>query len=172
MPSFRELAFFATVLGSAPAPRGAPMKKPANTGRKQDGTFAPGRSGNPAGRPTGSRSRVSVALDALAEGDANEVLLAVLSAAKGGDMRAAEMILGRLWLIRKGRPVSLPALPQIKTASDIVEALGIIADAVGAGELTPDEGAAVATVFETKRKAIETVDIETRVAALEKERGK
>ena len=37
-------------------------------------------------------------------------------------------------------------------------------------DLTPDEGAAVAAIFETKRRAIETVDLETRLTALEQER--
>lgn len=42
------------------------MIEPDNTGRKQDGTFAPGISGNPAGRPKGARSKLSDAfLEAL-----------------------------------------------------------------------------------------------------------
>jgi hypothetical protein len=32
---------------------------PEKTGRNQDGTFAPGVSGNPAGRPKGSRHKLS-----------------------------------------------------------------------------------------------------------------
>ena len=49
---------------------------------------------------------------------------------------------------------SLP-LPVIKTAADVVTALGTVADLVGAGEMTPDEGAALAAIFESKRQAIE-----------------
>jgi hypothetical protein len=33
--------------------------EPANTGRNQDGTFAPGVSGNPAGKPKGARHKLS-----------------------------------------------------------------------------------------------------------------
>lgn len=33
--------------------------QPETTGRKQDGTFAPGVSGNPNGRPKGSRHRLA-----------------------------------------------------------------------------------------------------------------
>lgn len=33
--------------------------EPETTGRKQDGTFAPGFSGNPAGRPKGARHKLS-----------------------------------------------------------------------------------------------------------------
>jgi hypothetical protein len=49
-------------------------------------------------------------------------------------------------------------------------AIGLVADAVGTGTITPDEGQAVAAVLETKRRAIETVELEARVAALEGER--
>ena len=45
-----------------------------------------------------------------------------------------------------------------------------MADAVGSGDITPDEGQAVASILEAKRKAIETVDLEARLSALEKER--
>jgi hypothetical protein len=40
-----------------------------------------------------------------------------------------------------------------------------------AGEIAPDEAAAIGGVLEAKRKAIETVDIERRLAALEQRTG-
>jgi len=132
------------------------------------GRFQPGNPGGP-GRPAGSRNKATVMLDHLAEGEGAEVLRSVLTGAKGGDMAAARIILDRVWPARKSRPVSL-SLPEIRTAADVVAALGAVADAVGAGDLSPDEGAAVASILETKRKAIETVELETRVSALEKER--
>jgi hypothetical protein len=52
----------------------------------------------------------------------------------------------------------------------MVIAVGAVADAVGAGEITPDEGQAMASILEAKRKAIETVELESRIAALEQER--
>jgi hypothetical protein len=73
------------------------------------------------------------------------------------------------WPVRRGRPVSLD-LPAIKTAPDVVVAIGLVADAVGAGTITPDEGQAISAVLETKRRAIETVELEARVAALEEQR--
>jgi len=38
---------------------------PENTGRKQDGTFAPGVSGNPAGKPKGARHLTTLLFEAL-----------------------------------------------------------------------------------------------------------
>ena len=86
-------------------------------------------------------------------------------------MRAADLVLSRIWPVRKGRPITLE-LPPIETAADIVSALGKVADAVAAGDVTPDEASAVAHVLEVKRRAIETADLESRISALEKERSK
>ena len=135
---------------------------------ERPGLFQPGGPGGP-GRPQGSRNFATLLLDKLAEGDGEATLKQVIEAAKAGDMWAAEIILARIWPVKKGRPVSLQ-LPSIKTAQDVVTAVGAVADAVGAGGITPDEGQAVASILEAKRKAIETVELENRVAALEQER--
>ncbi len=91
----------------------------------------------------------------------------VVNAAKSGDMRAAEILLRRLWPERRGRPVLLD-LPAISDSGDIVAALSAITGAVAGGELTPDEGAAVASIIETQRRAVETLELERRLAVLER----
>jgi hypothetical protein len=80
-------------------------------------------------------------------------------------------VLQRIWPVRKGRPVTLE-LPPIQTAADIVSTLGKVADAVAAGDVTPDEASAMANVLEIKRRTIETAELESRITALEKERSK
>ena len=50
-------------------------------------------------------------------------------------------------------------------------ALGSVAHAVGKGHLTCEEGAAVAAVLESQRRAIETVELEKRIADLERRTG-
>jgi hypothetical protein len=72
----------------------------------------------------------------------------------------------RLVPLRKGRPVVFD-LPAVETAADVANALGAIAGAMAAGELTPDEAGAVAGVIEAKRRAIETVEHEERLQRLE-----
>jgi hypothetical protein len=146
------------------------MSASKNADKRRGKPFEKGRPGGP-GRPAGSRNKASLLLDQLATEEGQEILRKVVEAAKSGDARSAEIILSRIWPVRKGRPVTLQ-LPQIDTANDIVKALGVIAEAVGAGEITAEEGAAVASVLETKRRAIETNDLEQRIATLEKERSK
>lgn len=136
-----------------------------NAGKARGKPFEAGNPGGP-GRPGGSRNKATLALDALAEDDAQAVLVKQLELAKQGDQRAAEVILSRVWPVRKGRPVAI-SMPKVDRAADIVAALGAVADAVGAGNITPDEGAAVASILESKRRAIETAELEARIKALE-----
>jgi hypothetical protein len=51
-----------------------------------------------------------------------------------------------------------------------MDAIGRVADEVGAGSLTPDEEQALCAILETKRRAIETAELEKRVVALKKDR--
>lgn len=145
--------------------------EPETTPPKHRGRLWPkGVSGNPAGRPRGSRHEALKALDAIGTEGATEVMRSVVKAAREGDMRAAEILLRRLWPERKGRPVALD-LPEPNNAAGVAEALAAITRAVAAGELSPEEGQAVAGILETQRRAIETVELESRIAALEARNG-
>lgn len=86
------------------------------------------------------------------------------------DKKGALVDLGRHLNLFNDRPVKFD-LPPIETASDLVTALGAIAQAVARGELTPSEAQAVSSVLENKRRAFETVELEARLAALEGERN-
>ena len=140
--------------------------EPGNSGTKQDGRFRPGQSGNPAGKPPGTKHHATRMAEHLMEGAAESVVQAVLAAAQGGDMVAARLVLERIAPVRKGRPVLLP-LPAVNTAADVLTALGATVKAMADGDITPDEAATVAGVLEVKRRAIETAELETRIAALE-----
>ncbi|MDB5412520.1 MAG: hypothetical protein JWR10_855 [Rubritepida sp.] len=138
----------------------------ATTGRKQVCRWKPGRSGNPAGRAQGSRHRAHVALDAIGQDAAEDILHAVIREAKAGDMRAAEIILARIWPAPRGRHVRL-TLPEINSAADLTRALTTIITATSSGEITPDEANIIASVLETTRRAMELGNIEERLNALE-----
>lgn len=147
------------------------MNTPTKNGDKSAETrFRQANSGGPV-RPAGSRNKATLALDKIADDAGEDILNAMVAAAKGGDLRAADLVLHRIWPVRKGRPITLE-LPPIQTAADIVSALGKVADAVAGGDVTPDEASAMANVLEIKRRAIETAELESRITALEKERSK
>ena len=137
--------------------------EPRNSAGKSRGRpFQPGNSG----KPKGARHRVTRMAELLMEGAAEAVVHAVLAAARDGDMTAARLVLERIAPVRKGRPVSLP-LPVVNSAGDVLAALGVTIQAMGDGDITPDEAATIAGVLEVKRRAIETSELEIRIAALE-----
>ena len=146
------------------------QKPDPNAGRNDRGQFRPGNRANPRGRPNGSRNRASLLLDRLAESDAEAILQTVLDAARGGDLKAAEIVLSRVWPARKGRPVRL-ALPPLTSVQDVPGAMAALLAAAAEGTLTPDEAGALASVVDACRKAHELVDIERRLAALEAQEG-
>ena len=129
------------------------------------GRFA---AGNP-GRPKGARHEALKALDAIGSDGAEAVLRSVVAAAQSGDMRAAEILLRRVWPERKGRPLAL-GLPELREPGDVVRALAAIVTATAAGERTADEAQGIAALVETQRRAIETENLAARIAALEAKR--
>ena len=140
---------------AAPGGTGAEADKTGDQqGRGPDGRFREGQSGNPAGRRPGSRNRATLVLDALAEGEAEAVLEAMVERAKQGDLKAAEIVLARAWPVRKGRPIAL-ALPAVSTASGAAAAFREVLAALAEGRLTPEEAAAVTALLEAHVRALE-----------------
>jgi len=107
-----------------------------------------------------------MAVQALLEGEAEPLTRKCVELAKNGDTTALRLCMERLAPAVKSRAVNL-SLPAIETATDLLKAQGAAIEAMAAGEITPHEAATVASVLEAKRKALETVEIEKRLTALE-----
>ena len=136
------------------------------SGQNQAGRFQKGMSGNPSGKRKGVRARVTQLAEKLLEDDRDAIVRAVIAAAKNGDPTAMRLCVERLVPLRKGRPVVFD-MPPVKTAADIAGAVGELARAMAAGELTVEEASAASSVIEMQRRAIETSDIELRLRKLE-----
>ncbi len=98
--------------------------------------------------------------------DAESVVRSVIAAAQSGDMTAAKIVLDRIAPPRKGSVVTIN-LPRITEAAHVVEALAQITEATASGEISTDEAQALAGLIEVQRRAIETQELEARIAALE-----
>ena len=145
-------------------------QQPANSGGKQGGRFQPGQSGNPLGRPAGSRNKATLLLADLIDGEGEDLVRALVTAAKSGDVSAGRALLDRLVPARKDRPVTF-ALPALQTAADAAKAMAALTAAVASGSLTPSEATELARLVEAFTKALEAADFETRLAALEQRMG-
>jgi len=60
----------------------------------------------------------------------------------------------------------------MSTSADVTTALAAIMAQMAEGEITPDEAAVAASVIETKRKALETEELDRRVAILDQQLAK
>jgi hypothetical protein len=132
--------------------------------------FAKGKSGNPRGRPTGARNKASLMLDKLMERGAQDIVETVIDRAKGGDMTAARLILERLVPPAKERPIAI-ALPPTSDAQGVADAQALVIASMASGGLLPGEAATIMGMLESRRKGIETVELETRIKLLEENRN-
>ena len=139
---------------------------PDNTSEKQDARFQPGQSGNPNGRPQGSRNKATLAIESLMEGEGEAITRKAIEKALEGDMAAIRLCLERLCPPRKDNPVSFELAP-INSADDALKALAAVLDSVAQSGMTPEEAKGVAGLIETYRRTMETTELERRIAALE-----
>ena len=86
--------------------------------------------------------------------------------ALGGDTTALRLCLERLVPPRKDKPVAI-TLPKLMAAGDLPSVTSAVLEAVASGDMTPSEGEAVSRLVEVHRRAVETADMEQRLAALE-----
>jgi hypothetical protein len=136
---------------------------PRNNAPKTRGR--PFAAGNP-GRPKGARHKITRAVEALLEGEAEALTRKAVEAALDGDMTALRLCLDRLAPARRDAPVRFD-LGLLDGPTAALEATARAIEAMAEGELTPTEAAAVVGLLEAYRKAFETVEIERRLAALE-----
>ena len=133
---------------------------------REDSQFGEGQSGNPAGRPKGSRNRSTLALEAIFEGEAEALSRKAIEQALAGDGPAMKLCLDRLLSPRRDRSITFD-LPVIETADDLPKATAALLQAVSSGEITPSEAADIGKAVSAHIEAIIAADAIRRLAVLE-----
>ncbi|MCJ2087135.1 DUF5681 domain-containing protein [Methylobacterium sp. E-005] len=128
--------------------------------------FEAGQSGNPAGRPKGSRNRTTQAVEAILEGEAETLTRKAVEMALDGDGPAMRLCLDRLCPPRKDRAITFD-LPEIETTADLTRATRALLQGVADGEITPAEASEMSKLVTAHIEAVKIVDLAARVAALE-----
>ena len=137
-----------------------------NTGEQQAGRFRKGRSGNPAGRPRGSRNSATRACETLLEGQAEALTQKAVDMALAGDTVALKICIDRIFPPRKDRPVTFP-LPPINTARDAADVMASVMNAVAAGQLTPADASELSKVVACTVKSFEAAEFADRLVPLD-----
>jgi hypothetical protein len=137
-----------------------------STPKSQKGHWPKGVSGNPAGRRPGSRNQATLAMAALLEAGAEQLINKAMTMALAGDTTALRLCLERILPARRDRLVHLD-LPPIGTAKEISEAMSTIFHAIGVGQITPGEGEMMANILATQTNVFMAEEMENRLERLE-----
>ncbi len=122
--------------------------------------------GNP-GRRRGSLNKTTLLAQALLQGQQLELVEKATEMAKGGNSLIMKNLLDRI--LPKGRPLPIK-LPRISNVTDARLALQEILDALGTGQISCGEAAALTGLVTDFLKAFDIADIQERLMKLEEER--
>ena len=140
----------------------AKLKKPRGK------PFAKGVSGNPAGRPQGSRNRSTALRDLISDDQSEAILNTMIKAAMEGNLTAARYLLDRVAPASHSQSIMI-ALPPIETVEAGAKAIDATLKAVGQGDIPLNEAKEMIELIKDRIKLIETVGFEQRLLKVEQE---
>ena len=126
--------------------------------------WQPGQSGNPKGRPVGSRNKKNVIAEEF-EKDGSEVARVVMNAALEGDMQAANMVLQRLSppLRARAEKVTFELTPDAPLHQQANQVLASVAE----GAIDPETGKLLIDCIQSVAGIRAVDELEARLQALE-----
>ena len=149
--------------------------EPVNSQQKQAerneiGQFVRGSSGNPAGRPAGSRNHATLLAEQLFDGASGALANKAVQMALEGNIVALRLVLGRIIAPRRHRPSTF-TLPPLNTAADCAPAMAAVVAAAADGVISAEEASAFSQVVDAFIRALEAGEIEERLQRLESVNG-
>jgi len=145
--------------------------KPDKTAKKQkrecSSKFKPGQSGNPHGRPKGTKNKATIIAQSLLDREAEKLVSHLIKRALAGDSTCLKLCIERLIPPKKqDTPIHLE-IPVSSDHNDIRQLTGYIIQATANGEITPHEALIISRVVDQHRKSIELHEFEERLGAIE-----
>jgi hypothetical protein len=134
--------------------------------RTSKGQFHKGSSGNPSGRPPGSQNTSTLLYEQMLEGKGELLITKLMEKAEQGDIRALTLCLDRIFPVRKERVINLELKPE-ESLKDLPINFQKITTAVAEGRITPTEGELMSNILSNCARAMQTVELDQRVAELE-----
>ncbi len=132
------------------------------------GRWKPGESGNPKGRPAGSRHKATIVAKTLMDGQAKALVQKIIEKALEGDTMCLRVCIERLVPPCKEGPLSVK-LPAIKSVKDLPDLLARIMALLEVGELTIGEAQGLSAVAESCRKVLEISEFQAQLEQIREE---
>jgi hypothetical protein len=125
--------------------------------------FVKGESGNPAGRPPGSRNTRTLLCEAFLENQAEGLTRTLVNMANGGDSTALRLAIDRILPRGASRPILFP-LPRVDSARAARQAVADVIEGMTTAQLAPRDGNELLRVIERGAKIIATAEAAEAVA--------
>jgi Family of unknown function (DUF5681) len=129
--------------------------------------FQPGQSGNPSGRPRGSRNRTTGALRALIDEEAEELIRVLAEAGRSGNVSAAKALLDRI--LPPARSGFGETELQLNSELPLTAAADAVIQAVSDGALAPSDAVQIGTLLKIRAELTGFAELEQRLAKVETE---
>lgn len=139
---------------------------PENAGRKQDGRFLQGQSGNPAGKPKGTRHKATQAVTKLLEGEIEALTRKAIELALEGDTMALKLCLDRIAPAFK--PSARPVVLDMPPPDNLTDTARAFVAAAACGEIPPDIAAQLVSAVASVARVEEMEQVKHRLEALER----
>ena len=120
--------------------------------------FVKGESGNPAGRPPGSRNTKTLLREAMLDAEGDDLTRQLIASAREGDRTALRLCIERVLPRGANRPIEFE-LPRVDSAAAARQAVADIVTAMGKGQLAPREGNEMLRAINLGAKIIATAEM-------------
>jgi len=145
--------------------------------RSPNGTFPPGISGNPRGRPRGSlnrysRSQAALLARTLLEERTADITQKIIEAAMTGNILALKLCADRLFPAPQDVPIPFTIPKPGSPPNDVLEAHSALIHALAAGEVSPQEAQIISNVLEAHRRSWEGTAVLERLEEIERRLNK
>lgn len=131
------------------------MEAPSEaSGRDARGRFAPGQSGNPAGKQPGTRNRVSRLRELLADDDVELAATVLMDQVREGNGVAARFVLDRLFPKPRDRDIDLE-LPPPEAGTTLADMFDRVLWMMARGDITIDEASRIARLIAQRSNGVD-----------------
>lgn len=125
-----------------------------------------GKSGNPNGRPSGSRNKVTITALNMIEGESEILSRKGIEAALNGNTQMLKFCLERIIPVCKDTPVKT-YIPIPKNLDDVAKMTKVILKKLSKGELTPSQAELIGRSADRHLKSLQLKDLEERIESIE-----